>query len=156
MDGKDKADNLSGNCKHLFKRVQQLEDGIPVTVMNSGKTHKLKMSLHYSADMASHWALFQAGGVGNALNSRYLDIGMRVTEWLLLKVQASGLFITKKITQLNQAWKESGAQYQMNLDKTGAGTYYKFYNPSCGGRKSTEAVIRSSSSEWVKAMIGDQ
>ncbi|KAK3277734.1 hypothetical protein CYMTET_14269 [Cymbomonas tetramitiformis] len=62
MEGKDKASNITGNCKYLFKRIQELEDGKPVEVVIAGKVHKLVMNLHYPADMASHWALFQAGG----------------------------------------------------------------------------------------------
>ncbi|KAK3240586.1 hypothetical protein CYMTET_49581 [Cymbomonas tetramitiformis] len=261
MEGKDKADNLDGNCRYLFKRIQELEDGASITVMIEGEEHNLKMNLNYPADMASHWALFQAGGVGNTASAlpchrclvtygelgvvfdvykvqpgdtvnsiaaahgifpeelrvinpesktneaklkkhhsksqqkftptisrhlpkdadevlktgslirvhkvwkmdrecpeKFLNIphikaplcflhaGMRVTEWLLLKLQERAVQ-QKHVMQLNRAWKESGAQYQMNPDKSGQGTYYK---PSCDGRK-TKAVIHSSS-DWMHAV----
>ncbi|KAK3259271.1 hypothetical protein CYMTET_11327 [Cymbomonas tetramitiformis] len=76
----------------------------------------------------------------------FLHAGMRVTEWLLLKLQERAVQ-QKHVMQLNRAWKESGAQYQMNPDKSGQGTYYK---PSCDGRK-TKAVIHSSS-DWMHAV----
>ncbi|KAK3234007.1 hypothetical protein CYMTET_55720 [Cymbomonas tetramitiformis] len=37
MEGKDKASNLTGNCKYLFKRIQELEDGQPIEVVIAGK-----------------------------------------------------------------------------------------------------------------------
>ncbi|KAK3270087.1 hypothetical protein CYMTET_21501 [Cymbomonas tetramitiformis] len=73
----------------------------------------------------------------------FLHAGMRVTEWLLLKIQERAIQ-HKKVSQLNRAWKESGGQYQMNQDKSGTNTYY---SPSLDGRK-TKAVIHSSS-DWV-------
>ncbi|KAK3268599.1 hypothetical protein CYMTET_22906 [Cymbomonas tetramitiformis] len=69
MDGKEKADNLEANCKYICKRIQELEDSSPVLTMIGRKEYKTKTNLHYPADMASHWALFQAGGVGDSANA---------------------------------------------------------------------------------------
>ncbi|KAK3267041.1 hypothetical protein CYMTET_24378 [Cymbomonas tetramitiformis] len=62
LDGKDKAENLELNVKELFDLVQEMEDGTLIKCWLGEEEVELEINLHYPADMASHWALFLAGG----------------------------------------------------------------------------------------------